>query len=59
MGLVIRKAKTLALGMGLSQYESKKAAEDTTAEEERKFLAAEATGEGEKSTSEVTEDGYF
>ena len=35
--------------MGLSQSESKKAAEDATAEEDRKCLAAEATGEGEKS----------
>ena len=35
--------------MGLSKSEAKKAAEYAAAEEERKCLAAEATGEGEKS----------
>ena len=35
--------------MGLSKSEAKKTAEDATAEEERKCLAAEAAGEGEKS----------
>ena len=35
------------LGMGLSQYEAKKAAEDATAEEESKCLVAETAGEGE------------
>ena len=59
VGLAIRKAKKLALGVGLSQSEAKKAAEDTTAEEESKCLAAEAAGGGEKSAAEVTEDGYF
>ena len=49
VGLAIRRAKTLALGMGISQSEAKKAAEDSAAEEERKFLAAEAPGEGDKS----------
>ena len=49
MGLEIRKAKTMVLGMGLSQYEAKKAAEDAAVEEERKCLEAEAAGEGEKS----------
>ena len=46
MGLVIRKAKKLFLGMGLSQYEAKKAAKDATVEEESKCLAAESAGEG-------------
>ena len=50
MGLVIRKATNLALGMGLSQYEAKKAAEDATAEEESKCLVAETAGEGEISS---------
>ena len=45
--------------MGLSQSEANKAAEDATAEEESKCLAAEASGEGEKSAAEVTEDGSF
>ena len=49
MGLAIRKAKKLALGMALSKSEAKKAAEDAAAEEESKCLAAEAAGEGEKS----------
>ena len=39
----------MALGMGLSQSESNKAAEDSAVEEEIKCLAAEAAGEGEKS----------
>ena len=42
--LAIRKAKKLALGMALSKSEAKKAEEDAAAEEERKFLAAEAAG---------------
>ena len=49
MGLAIRKAKTLALGMALSKSEAKKAAEDAAAEEESKYMAAEVAGEGEKS----------
>ena len=32
------------LGMGLSQYEAKKAAKDATVEGEIKFLAAESSG---------------
>ena len=48
MGIAIRKARKLALGMALSKYEAKKAAEYAAAEEERKCLAAEAAGEGEK-----------
>ena len=54
MGLAIRKAKILALGMGISKSEAKKAAEDATAEEESKCMAAEAAGEGEKSAAEVS-----
>ena len=34
--------------MGISQSEAKKAAEDAEAKEERKYMAAEAAGEGEK-----------
>ena len=49
VGLANRKAKKLALGMGLSQSEAKKAAEDAYAEEESECPAAEAAGEGEKS----------
>ena len=49
VGLAIRKAKKLALGMGLSKSKAKKAAEDIAAEEESKCLAAEAAGEGGKS----------
>ena len=49
MGLAIRGAKKLALGMGLSKYEVKKAEEDAAAEEESKYLATEASGECEKS----------
>ena len=45
--------------MGLSKSEAKKAAEDAAAEEERKCLVAEASGKGEKSAAEVTEDGSF
>ena len=49
MGLPIIKAKKTALEMALSKSEAKKAAEDASAEEVRKCLAAEAAGEGEKS----------
>ena len=59
VGLAIKNAKQLALGMGISQSESNNSAEDATAEEERKCLAAEAAGEGEKSAAEVTEGGSF
>ena len=38
----------MVLGMGLSQSEAKKAAEDGTAEDQRKCLAEEAVREGEK-----------
>ena len=43
--LAIRKAKKSALEMVISKSEANKAAEDSAAEEESKFLAAEATGE--------------
>ena len=49
MGISIRNAKHFALGMGIYQSESKKAADDAAAEEESKCMAAEAAGEGEKS----------
>ena len=52
VGIVIRKAKKLALGMGISQYEAKKAAEYKAAEEEGKYLAAEPAREGEKLSAE-------
>ena len=48
MGLAIRRAKKSALGMGISKSKANKAAEDAAAEEESKFLAAEASGEGGK-----------
>ena len=51
----MRKDKQLALGMGLSQSEAKKAAEDATAKEEIKCLAAEAAEEGEKSDEGASE----
>ena len=38
----------MALGVGLSQSESKKSAEDATTEEEIRCLAAEAAGEVSK-----------
>ena len=59
MGLVIRKAKKLALGMALSKSETRKAAKDAAAEGGSKCIAAEAAGEGEKSAAEVTEYGSF
>ena len=49
MGLAIRKSKTLELGMGVSQSKANNSAEDAAAQEERKFLAAEAARKGEKS----------
>ena len=49
VGLAIIKANRLALGIELSQYEAKKASEDSLAEEESKFLAEEAAGEGKTS----------
>ena len=57
VGLAIRKAKKLALGMAQSKSEAKKAAEDAAAEEESKYLAAEAAGEGGKS-DEGASSGY-
>ena len=57
VGLAIRKAKKLALGVALSKPEAKKSAEDESAEEESKCLAAEAAGEGEKS-DEGSSAGY-
>ena len=57
VGLAIRKAKKMALGMGISQSEAKKAAEDATTGEDSKCLESEAAGEDEKSAAEVTEDG--
>ena len=47
MRIAIIKAKKLALRMGISQSEAKKAAEDSESEEESKFLTVEAAGEGE------------
>ena len=47
VGLAIRKAKKLALG--ISQSKANKATEYAASEEESKCLAAEAAGEGEKS----------
>ena len=47
MGISYRKAKTLALGVELSQSETKKAAEDAATEEEGKCLEAEVAWEGE------------
>ena len=40
--IAIRKAKNLVLGMGLSQSEANKAAEDATADKDKKCLLAEA-----------------
>ena len=48
MELAIRKSKKLALGVGISQSEAKKSAENAATEEESKCLASEAGGEGEK-----------
>ena len=49
VGLAIRNAKKSALDTAPSKLEANKAAEDTSAEEESKCLAAEAAGEGGKS----------
>ena len=59
MRIAIGKSQKLALGIGISQSEAKKAAEDATAEEVSKCMAAEAAGEGEKSAAQVTDDGSF
>ena len=57
MGIAIRKAVKLALGLELSKFKAKKASEYAAAEEESKYLAAEAAGEGEKS-DEGASAGY-
>ena len=44
VGLAIRKAKKSAWETAPSKLEAKKAAEDAAAEEEIKYLAAEAAG---------------
>ena len=49
VGLAIRKAKKLALGMELSKSEARKAAEVAAAEKEIRYLEEEAAGDGEKS----------
>ena len=49
MGISYWKDKKLALGMGISQAEEKKAGEDVVSEEEVNCLAEEADGEGEES----------
>ena len=49
VGLAIRRAKKLALGMGLSQSKENNSAEDAAAEEKRKCLTSEANGEVKKS----------
>ena len=49
VGLAIRKAKKSVLERAPSKLESKKAAEYSAAEEERKCLAEEAAGKGRKS----------
>ena len=48
MWLAIRKV-CITLGVGMSLTKAMKAAKYAAAEEERKFLAEEASGEGEKS----------
>ena len=50
MRLAIRKAKKLALGMGISKSKAKKTAEYASAEEDRKCLAADTAGEDENHT---------
>ena len=57
VGLVIRKAKKLALETAPSKSKAKNTAEDAAAEEESKCLAAEASGEGGKS-DEGASPGY-
>ena len=49
VGLAIRKAKKSALETDPSKLEAKKSAEDSAAEEERKYMAEEAAGKGGKS----------
>ena len=54
VGLAMRKAKKMALGMALSKSEAKKTVEDAAAEEERICMAAEAAGENAKSDEEAS-----
>ena len=49
MGISYRKAKKLALGIEISQAETKKSQEDAAAEGEGNFLATELAGDGEES----------
>ena len=49
VGLAITKAKKLALETAPYKSEAKKAAKDATSEEESKYMAAEAAGDGGKS----------
>ena len=55
VGLAIRKAKRLALGVALYKYEAKKTTEDAASEEESKCLAADSAWEGEKSDEGASE----
>ena len=57
VGLAIRKGNKSALETAPSKLEAKKAAEDSAAEEERKFLTEEAGGKGGKS-DEGASAGY-
>ena len=57
VGLAIRKAKKSALETAPSKSEAKKAAEDSSSEEESKCMVAEATGESGKS-DEGSSTGY-
>ena len=54
VGLAMRKAKKLALGMALSKSKAKKTVEDAAAEEERICMAAESAGENAKSDEEAS-----
>ena len=56
--LAIRKTKKSALETATSKLEAKKATKDAASEEERKFLAEEAAGEGGKS-DEGASAGYL
>ena len=42
------RGQKLALGVGLSQPKANESAEDASSEEEKKYLVAEADGEGKK-----------
>ena len=54
VGLAMREAKKLDLGMALSKSEAKKTVEDAEAEEERICMAEEAAGENSKSDEEAS-----